>query len=108
MNIGAKLRELREARGLTQDQLAERSGVPAGTVRNYEQGRREPSWQALWGLAEALGIGRGPLYDAFRPCLGQEADRRRGPGRPPKAKPGGTAARPSTKGRGRGPRGKAP
>jgi transcriptional regulator with XRE-family HTH domain len=104
MNIGAKLRELREARGLTQDQLAERSGVPAGTIRNYEQGRNDPAWGALWALAEALGVGKGPLFDTFRPCVGVEAVPQRGPGRPPKHAP----PEPPKRGRPRKARGGGP
>jgi transcriptional regulator with XRE-family HTH domain len=84
MNIGTKLRELREARGLTQDQLAGLSGLPAGTVRNYEQGRREPSWEAVWALAEALGVGRGLLYETFRGCVGAAPAPAAKVGRPPK------------------------
>ena len=35
-----KLKELRRARGLTQAQLAEKSGIKARTLQHYEQGTK--------------------------------------------------------------------
>jgi transcriptional regulator with XRE-family HTH domain len=49
------LKGLREGRGLTQAQLAERSGVPLGSLRNYEQGHRTPLLDQAAKLAKALG-----------------------------------------------------
>jgi transcriptional regulator with XRE-family HTH domain len=37
-----KLKALREQANLTQTRLAEASGLPLGSIRNYEQGQREP------------------------------------------------------------------
>ena len=37
--FGEKLRELRDAAGMTQTAMSEAAGVPIGTVRDYEQGR---------------------------------------------------------------------
>jgi transcriptional regulator with XRE-family HTH domain len=44
--------------GLTQAQLAERSGLALASVRAYEYGRRHPSQTALLSLVGALGIPR--------------------------------------------------
>jgi len=55
---------LRTLAGLTQEQLADRSGVPVGTLRGYEQGRREPLWDAFLRLARALGV----ACEAFADC----------------------------------------
>jgi transcriptional regulator with XRE-family HTH domain len=52
--FGERLKAHREAAGLSQPQLAERSGVPVGTIRDYEQGRREPLLGAAAKLARAL------------------------------------------------------
>ena len=49
------MKGLREGRGLTQVQLAERSGVPLGSLRNYEQGLRQPLLKQAARLAKALG-----------------------------------------------------
>jgi putative transcriptional regulator len=55
-DFGKRLQELRQAIELSQPGLAARSGVPVGTIRVYEQGRREPSLQAAFKLARALGV----------------------------------------------------
>jgi transcriptional regulator with XRE-family HTH domain len=49
-----RLRERREKVGLTQEQLADKSGVPLSSLRNYEQGNREPYWHVAFRLAAAL------------------------------------------------------
>jgi transcriptional regulator with XRE-family HTH domain len=56
MTFADKLQELRDRAGLTQAALAEKSSVPLWTVRNYEQGRREPNWKGVIQLASALGV----------------------------------------------------
>jgi DNA-binding XRE family transcriptional regulator len=52
--FGVKLQEFREARGLSQAGLARVSGVPVGTIRDYEQGRRDPSFETAVKLARAV------------------------------------------------------
>jgi transcriptional regulator with XRE-family HTH domain len=52
----ARLRELREAAGLTQHDLAKKIGVHVDAVARWEQGRREPSWTTVLALAGALGV----------------------------------------------------
>ena len=37
-----RVRVLRMARGLTQEEFADAYGIPVGTLRDWEQGRREP------------------------------------------------------------------
>lgn len=54
-----KLKELREQAGITQLQLAERSGVAIRTIRAYEQGQRdmmEASYRILKAIADVLEI----------------------------------------------------
>ena len=58
------LKELREKAGLTQEGLAERAGLPIGTVRNHEQGQRLPSFPHAAKLARALGVS----LDLFTTC----------------------------------------
>jgi DNA-binding SARP family transcriptional activator/tetratricopeptide (TPR) repeat protein len=55
--LGALVREHRRAAGLTQRQLANRSGLSVAAVRDLEQGRsRRPRAGSLAGLARALGL----------------------------------------------------
>jgi transcriptional regulator with XRE-family HTH domain len=56
MTFGEKLRELRESAGLTQAALAAASKVPIGTIRDYEQVRREPLLSTAFKLAKAIGV----------------------------------------------------
>lgn len=53
--FGSRVKELRESAGLTQDGLADKSGVPRGTIREVEQGRREPLFGVMQKIAAALG-----------------------------------------------------
>ncbi|MBX9476167.1 helix-turn-helix transcriptional regulator [Yersinia enterocolitica] len=39
--IGQKIREIRDAEGLSRIQFFELTGIPAGTQKHYEMGRRE-------------------------------------------------------------------
>ncbi|MBS6941575.1 MAG: helix-turn-helix domain-containing protein, partial [Slackia piriformis] len=50
------IRNLREARGLTQRQLAERIGVTDKAVSKWESGRGLPDISLIENLAEALGV----------------------------------------------------
>lgn len=43
------VKDIRKATGLTQKNFAQRIGIEVGTLRNWEQGRREPT-----GPAKAL------------------------------------------------------
>ena len=65
MTFAERLQKLREQAGLTQAKLAETSGLPLGSIRNYEQGQREPYWQVVFKLADALGVS----VEAFKVCI---------------------------------------
>ena len=55
--LGASVQEHRRAAGLTQQQLAQRSGLSVGAVRDLEQGRSSrPRRGSLDALARALGL----------------------------------------------------
>ena len=53
--LAANLRRLRERRKLTQQDLAERSGVPRPTLAHLESGEANPTLSVLVRVAEALG-----------------------------------------------------
>lgn len=62
--IGSRLRAARRERGLTQEQLAERSGVSLGIISDLEQGRRETARITTFTkLAGALGVTLSTLLD---------------------------------------------
>jgi transcriptional regulator with XRE-family HTH domain len=54
--FGERLRQLRTDAGLTQQQLAERSGCHPMTIAKLERGVQEPAWPLVQVLAKALGV----------------------------------------------------
>jgi transcriptional regulator with XRE-family HTH domain len=54
--FAARLKELREAAGLSQKALADRAGLSQRAVSHWEQGIREPGWSNVLALARALGV----------------------------------------------------
>ena len=56
MTTGSRIRALRESRGMTQRQLAERAGCTDAAIRNYEAGRRALKGSVLDAIAGALGV----------------------------------------------------
>ena len=54
--IGKSLREIRARRLLTQEELAEKSGVSPSTVANIERDHREPHFRTIRKLAKALNV----------------------------------------------------
>lgn len=69
-----KIRELRKAAGLTQEQLSARLGINRATLSKYESGDIDPPTSQLQAIAAALGVSVGRL-------LGQESERVIIPGR---------------------------
>lgn len=55
--IGARVKQERQARRWTLDQLAEKAGVSRRAVVNVEQGAANPSVGTLLRISDALGIG---------------------------------------------------
>lgn len=93
--FGVKLRELRSAAGLSQAALADLAGVSQRAVAHWEQGLRQPTWDAVQALAKALGVDCRAFVTDDAATPPKPAPR----GRPPKAaapKP----ARKARKGRG--------
>jgi len=52
----AKRQRIRQDRGLTQEELAERSGFSQQYISGLEQGRRNPTIVSIYELATALGV----------------------------------------------------
>src|SRR5512135_3756526 len=56
VDVGVRLRELREERGMSMRSLAAASGLSANALSMIERGKASPSVSTLYKLAEALGI----------------------------------------------------
>lgn len=69
INVGGRLRELREAHSISMRGLATASGLSANALSMIERGKTSPSVSTLYKLADALGIS----ITAF---FGAEAEKR--------------------------------
>jgi transcriptional regulator with XRE-family HTH domain len=67
--FGDRLREARAAQGVSQDVLANRTGIHHTAIGRFERGDRDPSLKSLLRLARGLGVEPGVLLN------GLEADR---------------------------------
>ncbi|NOH02323.1 MAG: helix-turn-helix domain-containing protein [Chloroflexi bacterium] len=56
VDVASRLRELREARGISMRSLAAKSGLSANALSMIERGKTSPSVSTLYKLADALGI----------------------------------------------------
>ena len=54
--VGRNVRRIRQAKGLTQEELAERSGFGQNYLSDLERGRRNPTVVTLWEIAQTLGV----------------------------------------------------
>jgi transcriptional regulator with XRE-family HTH domain len=74
--FAARLREARESRGLSQADLAEKTGFQPSAISHFENGRREPSFDTLKTMAEILGVTIDHLLGRdTAPKTGQVAER---------------------------------
>jgi transcriptional regulator with XRE-family HTH domain len=63
VDVGARLRQLREARGHSIRELARRSGISANALSLIERGRSSPSVSTLYKVSDALEI---PITTLFQ------------------------------------------
>jgi len=65
--LNNRVRELREAKGLTQEQLAKKMGVSRQTIISIETGRYNPSLILAHGLAREFGKYIEDIFDFSDP-----------------------------------------
>lgn len=78
--LSERIYQLRRARGLSQEQLAERVGVSRQTVSKWETGLSTPELEKLRALCDCFGV----TLDAL---VAEETDALDTPDTPPAAKP---------------------
>jgi transcriptional regulator with XRE-family HTH domain len=66
-SIGARIRELRKARHLSQEALAERADLQVVVISRAERGRATPSVASLKKVAAALEVPIAALLEPERP-----------------------------------------
>lgn len=60
------LKQLRESKGLTQQQVASKMRVDVSLIDNYENGTATPRGSSMMALAEALDVQTDSLIDYFK------------------------------------------
>lgn len=72
--IGDRIKELREAKNWTQDDLSEAAGIHRVTIAKYEAGKVEPKSTSLGRLASALGVDAGFLLGEIDEMTDEEKE----------------------------------
>lgn len=73
MSFGERLREARESRGYTQQQVADYMKIDKSTYCGYETGKRQPDVQKIKQLSKFLGVSGDDLLETD--FAGQQASR---------------------------------
>ena len=63
MDIGAKLKELRILKGLTQEELADRAELSKGFISQLERDLTSPSIATLMDILQCLGTSIGEFFN---------------------------------------------
>lgn len=61
--LGRNVRRLREEKGWSQEDYADRAGIHRTYVSDIERGRRNPTATVIEKLAKPLGVSLGKLMD---------------------------------------------
>ncbi len=75
MNVAKRIEELRAEKGLSQYKLAKLSGVPQGSLSNYELGKSVPGVEVIEKLCVGLGVTLAEFFSpAAEPLTGPSED----------------------------------
>ena len=80
IEIAARIRELREISGISQEQMAARTGVSLETYRRCEEGAQDLNIAFLYRCVLILGVDMGDLLEGHSPKLRSYALTRKGEG----------------------------
>jgi transcriptional regulator with XRE-family HTH domain len=59
--VGQRVRQLRQARGISLSELARRAGIGKATLSGVETGTRNPTLETLWAITAQLGVPIGTI-----------------------------------------------
>ena len=60
--LGQRLRELRESRGESQEEAADRAGLSPKTLQDFERGVTNPTLSSILAVAQAYEVSLGELF----------------------------------------------
>ncbi|MBQ9899333.1 MAG: helix-turn-helix transcriptional regulator [Ruminococcus sp.] len=79
MNVGMRIKELREMRGITVNKLANLAGLSQSYLREIELGNKNPTVESLSYFCDALGVSLAEFFNdsptAIVPALATEIAR---------------------------------
>lgn len=75
MYLGSRIRSARKDCGLTQQELAEQSGLAVKTVQDVEKGRKNVTYETLCQLIERLGIAPNSIFPSKMPAEDESIQR---------------------------------
>lgn len=67
-DIGKNIRDLRQQKGMTQEELAEKLYVTRQTISNYEQGKTRPDIDMLVNISSILDVDINVILYGIPPC----------------------------------------
>jgi transcriptional regulator with XRE-family HTH domain len=70
--VGRNFARIRKEKGLTQEQVEERSGYSQQYLSGLERGRRNPTIVTLYELAQALGVSHVALVEPDDECSDEQ------------------------------------
>lgn len=56
VDLGTRIRTVRQAKGMSQEELAQAVGLTKAAISRYEAGKRSPSYSQLRRIADTLGV----------------------------------------------------
>ena len=56
IDIGGKIKRIRKSKGMSQSELAKKSGVAQSTLSYLEKGSKHPQFDTLSAICKALGV----------------------------------------------------
>lgn len=62
--LGLAIKELRDARGLTQEELASQAKATIGTISRMESAKSAPAWATVMQVIDAMGVSLPALAEA--------------------------------------------
>ncbi|MDJ0638754.1 MAG: helix-turn-helix transcriptional regulator [Paracoccaceae bacterium] len=65
LHIGRRLREFREAKGLSQEDTAEQSGFPLAKIQQFEAGEHRITASELWVFCRVFGMRPSDFFEGL-------------------------------------------
>ena len=70
--LGSQIRTARKRKNLTQQKLADKTGLAIKTVQETEKGKKNATYDTLSGLIECLGVSADTLFPTKTPIPGEK------------------------------------